>query len=893
MRRPRIRSAAVELGLVAVLGCFGPAAAADLYGGGSDLDSELRSLLTSTDAEKRRIGVEQLAGLEPRRAAPHLYARLRDPDASVRARAARALGPGAFYDAAPLLIACLSDADSGVRSACAEALGQFGSLPPDLTARATVTLGRALGDSQYEVRMEALRAIERLFQSRLLGPSEAQLLLGPVLLRAEDEHVGVRRAAVAALGRLGPLSVPAELLRRAVVALLGRLSDSARDVRTEALASLNALGAAEAAPAALRLLQDPAEDVRRQALLYLGRIGYAAAVPLIVELYEGGPETLRRAAAQALGTVARGAGPPAAARALQALLSGLEREEARALSREALLQAGSAAVPALLDRLRQGMASQAEVGAVVDLLRDLGAQGEGKQPLPAALRKQAVEELAAELRRGRLPREQVVDALASQAEPSSARLLVGLLSDPAVAVRRRVIAALRQPGLLDARALDALVATTRDSDHEVSTQATLLLAELPANASQLGRARLLELLRTGDLETRLFAAQALGRSAQRTPPPPFDGSAVSALIGALNSSGEGLAELRVRRAAAAALGQVVTATPDLRGQAVTALLSLLRRGRGAASEAALPDVVAALGSTLRTAHSASWAGAQAEAARRTLLDLAVAGTDSDSSEAALALDALDALGALHDGQAAGRIARLLLHRDPLRRMRAAAALGNLLSSPGGDSGAAALLSALKDDGDLRVVSEAAWALGKLPRGASATGRAAAALHQLLAQREGNAAASYLDPDGAARGVRANALGALARLGQAEAGDAQWLGDTDPGVRANAALLLASLPSRSPGMEARLRDLLVTDEDHRVRENAERALAGPRQASERQNSLTLFQMDHDHKPFAETAYRLTLPDGLVRVGMTDRRGIAREEQLPGGSCEVELLLEPSR
>lgn len=897
-------------GILLLLGFSPLARAADLYGGGSDLDAELRGLLSSPDPEKRRLGIEQLAGLEPRIAAQHLMARLKDADASVRARAARALGPLALHDAAPLLLTGLSDADSGMRSACAEALGQFGALPPGLSSRAAGVLGRALGDSQYEVRMEALRAIERLLHGRLLGAGEGQQLLGPVLLRVEDEHVGVRRAAASVLGRLGPLSLPAELSRRAVVALLGRLSDTARDVRAQALESLTLLGAGEAASAALRLLQDPAEDVRRQALLYLGRVAYAPAVPLLIETFETGNDVLRPAAAQALGSVAAANKSPISESAARSLVQSLLREETRPLARQALIEVGGAAVPLVLSRLRQGGSGQAEVGALVDLLRDLGSVSAAPRALSTALRKQVSEELFVELRRGRLPREQVVDALAAQCEPSSVQLLVGLLFDAEVAVRRRAVAGLQKPGLLDLRAADALTAATRDSDREVRTQAVLLLGELPlSGARPPWLPRLLELAKAADPETRLAAVQALGRIAQPgggAPPAAaiaalLEGNAQSALIAALTTPGEGLAELRVRRAAAQALGQLVAAAPAQRGVVAAALLPLARRGHGA-GEWVLVEVVTAIGHVLRDAPSGSLPPGQGEAVRKLLLDLATAGGDAESGDAALSCEALDALGALRDPESAVRIARLIDgrhgHRDALRRARAASALGNLLGSSATETSLSALISTLKEDSDGRVIAEAAWAIGKLPRGSDGTTRAGAALRQILTRRDGGGS-GYLEPSlhgGFDRGVRTNVLGALFRLEQADVSDAQWLGDADAGVRANAALLLGALKVRSPGMEARLRNLTTTDEDHRVRQSAERALAsGGRTtpASERRHFLTMFQMDHDRRPLSETAYRLTLPDGLVRVGLTDRRGVAREELLPAGSCDVELLHEPPR
>ncbi len=889
---PRWRRAALLLAMLSTTWPLKMASAADLYGSGSDLDSEVRNLLSSSDAEKRRLGIEKLAGQDLRVAAAHLVARLSDQDGSVRARAARALGPAALQEAAALFIAGLSDAESSMRSACAEALGQYGALPPDLLGRAAATLGRALGDTQYEVRIESLRAILRLLHARVFGLVEAQQLLASILLRAEDEHVGVRHAAVRLLGAMGEVSMPVEPRRRAVVALLGRLSDSARDVRADALASLAALGASEAAKAALRLLQDPAEEVRRQALLYLGQIAYAAAVPVLAEIFANGEEGLRKAAAQALSGIASGP-------ALEALCAGLSREEWRGLARVALLPIGAAAVPVLLGRMRQGGAGAAEMEALVDLLRDIS--GAAAKPLPAPLQKQILEELSAELDRGRVPREHVIDALSKLIEPSATRLLVGLLFDKEVSVRRHAVLGLRQQSLLDQRALDALSSATRDEDREVRTQATLLLALLPARTAT---PRLFELLGAEDGDTRRAAAQALGHSAEHMSRDwqGVENAAVPALVTALRSgpgkSGDALSDLRARRAAAQALFQVVSAFPAVRAQAVSALLSALRRGQ--APLETWPELLSALGNVLRgdAGRGASLRGEQAVAVRKLLWDLAQVSSDSDSLEAALALQALDALAAMRDYEAAERIGRLLGHRDPLRKMRAASALGTLLSGARGDSPALALFAALKEETDSRVVAEVAWALGKLPRETALAKRAGIELRQLLS---GSApkGTKTMDPSLANldRAVRINTLGALVKLGQAQAEDAQWLQDGDASVRQNAVLLVTALPALSPGMQARLRNVESADADHRVREIAERALravaAGAARepfSKERFHFLTIYPMSHDDKPLVETAYRLIAPDGLVRVGITDRRGIAREELLPPGICQVELFTD---
>lgn len=875
-----------------------PAWGGDLYGGASDLPTELRSLLQATDPARRREGVERLEGLEPRLATPYLIQRLSDGDAGVRARAAQGLALASALDAAPLLLDCLSDADPPVRVACADAVGQFGALPRELQARAAATLARALGDTQYEVRTEVLRALGRMLRAQALPREDVGPLLGPVLLRVEDENVGVRRAAAAVLGRLGSLALPKELMARVSVALLGQLSDAARDVRAEALASLGELRTAAAAPAALRMLRDPTDEVRRQAVLCLGRLQYAGAVPALVELLESNAEPLRVSAATALGQIARpepGARPEqlaAAQAAVTELLRGLEREELRALARDALLFADGAAIPGLCARLQQA-GGQIEIGATIELLRDLASSASSEQ------RPLIIKALTAELWRRRVPREQVLEALTVLHDRSTAPLFAGLLSDRDTAVRRQAIVALRQPGMLDERAADAMLAATRDTDQEVRLQATYALGEIGGQAAQ---DRLAELLRgaapvgakaspspdRSPPELRAAAALALARAAQARPAAPLSDSAWSALLTAVAAPAEApgaggspestrhaaAAEQRVRRAAANALTQAAALSPAQKAPLASALLAALRKTRG---DAALSEVLTALGGVLR--------GSPSDPARDALLAVAQASAEPMSKEAGDALDALDALAAIRDPAAAPKLLRLLGHRDPLRRARATAAVGTLLAVAPTATLVDALSGVISQEGDPRVVAEAAWALGELAvaRATPLVARAVAALRQVLSRRGDSPAEAA---------VRANALAALGRLGVSELGDAFWLADPNPAVRANAAWLVGALQARSPGLRARLRNLGVVDPDHHVRQSAAAALAGRRPAplAMRTHWLGMYQVDYDRRPLANARYRLVLPDGLVRVGVTDHRGIARQELLPDGECDLETVPE---
>lgn len=853
-------------------------------------------MLTSPDAARRQEAAERLQGLPAKVSGPHLLQRLRDGDPGVRARAAKSLGPLVLVDAAPLLIDCISDPDSSVRSACADALGQFGALPREQLTRATAQLGRALGDTQFEVRLEVLRALDRLLQAGLFSTADATLLLGPLLLRVEDENVGVRRGAVSALGQLRSLSLPKELLARVVVAVLGRLSDSARDVRAEALASLGKLGSSSVGQAALRMLRDPTEEVRKQAVLCLGRLRFAPAVPALVEIFESGPLPLRAAAATALGQLAispDGSEPAAAATsttvsapsvlALESLLRGVQRPELRPLARESLLTSGAKVLPAVLQRLRGGTGTQSaavaaeEVTALVELLRDLAKTASQPQ------RRELTQALIEELWRGRLPREQLLDALAVVGDQSSAAVCAGLLADKDVVVRRHAVRALRQPGLLDRRALDALLQATRDSDFEVAVTATQALGDLGGEPAL---ARLVQILtapagvgtaaEASSVALRVAAATALGQASGHAGATVAGEQVMLPLVTVISTFREGAGEQRVRRAAAMALGRVCAGARQVPSAVLAALVTAVRKGRG--NQAAWPEVLAALGSVVRVQRPGS------DAARELLTDLALSSGEPGSPEAGLALDALDALAALRDPVVARRLLRLAEHRDPLRRLRAAAVFGALLSTPGADVSAlvATLVSLLLQDQDARVVAEAAWALSQLSKEAAQAKQAIFSLRQAVLPNAVH---------GQVASVRSNAVAALARLGAATVADAECLTDEDPGVRANCAQLLASLPSRSPGMDARLRNLAVVDADPRVRASALASLGGkkPVPLSQRQHWLGMYQIDYDGKPLDETRYRLTLSDSLVRVGFTDTRGIAREELLPGGTCDLEPIL----
>jgi HEAT repeat protein len=410
--------------------------------------------------------------------------------------------------------------------------------------------------------------------------------------------------------------------------------------------------------------------------------------------------------------------------------------------------------------------------------------------------------------------------------------LVSLLGAPSAVARRHAAEALR--GHVDARATSALAAATADEDRDVRVIAIGELGRLGAreSAGELERA-----LASSDEATAAAAAHALGQIyAGRA-----DRHAVDILVAALGRS-----ERRVRREAADAIAHVADggATP-----------LLLRAVRTAAPDRRATAIVA-LGGAVRRRPDAT--------ARELLFGYA------EGSDAAAALAALDALGAMGDKGAVGRLQHLVESRfDDDVRGRAVAALGDI----GGDEAAHTLVTMLAGDyGDPRIRAEAAWALGKLKHaGDAVVGPLAQALHA------------------SAPAVRANAAAALFRLGRAPDDLLRLVDDRDPAVRGNAALALG----KTPKARASLVRLSERDEDRYARAAAKRALAGP-SPSPAADWIALDVVDFDGAPLGDAGYRLVLPDGLQRAGVTDERGVIREESVPAGACT--LLLDeaaPSR
>jgi HEAT repeat protein len=272
---------------------------------------------------------------------PALEKLLKDPDAGVRARTAKALARmgTAARPALPALKAAIGDEAAAVRAAAAEALGNFrtgdaGVVPP---------LKAALKDAEKEVRKEVVGALKQLAP----GNEEAVAALGAALL--DDDP---------------------EILLEAAEALAGRGAD-----------------AREPGAALADVLRTGRRQAREEALWALGRLGPAAAsaAGVVEDLMEnGGDRGIRGDAAVALVRISPDRAERVAEKLGEWVLGDYAEAWTKALSR--LGPVARAAVPDLLaaldDRAGRGVESRKEI------IGALGAMGPDAAEAVPVLRKE-------------------------------------------------------------------------------------------------------------------------------------------------------------------------------------------------------------------------------------------------------------------------------------------------------------------------------------------------------------------------------------------------------------------------------------------------------------------------------------------------------------------------
>lgn len=470
--------------------------------------------LTHPDSTLRRSAAFALSqlGEHGASAAPALFRLLRDPDPSVRAEAAQALGGlrrSVWVQVVDALRERLSeDDDPRVRRSAAFALGNLAeaisSGNAEIRGPVQEALVRALQDAEPAVRQNAAWALGEF------GDNPPTVAIERLIELLHDADELVRRDVASALGTLRPpirvavrplfnlLQIdPEVVVRQAALTSLVNVVDPAdtfvvhalRALVNEedaelarpaalALANIGGVEAAVAVPLLCRMLEEPGVDTRRLAAAALLRIGppAAEAVLTLARALDDGDAPVRRAAALALGRI--GAQSSAALPQILARLDGEKEEEVRASLVEALAVMSPAiepAVPSLRRLARADPNADVRIKAVLALgrLPDLG----GRETIP------------------------LLETLLSEAAPGS-RLL---------RYNTAVVLALHRGAEASEKTLDTLLALMEDKQIQIYGGADASVrsggAEAQAGESTVRRKY------TGD--GRTLAAQALGQVGPR------------------------------------------------------------------------------------------------------------------------------------------------------------------------------------------------------------------------------------------------------------------------------------------------------------------------------------------------------------------------------------------
>lgn len=394
--------------------------------------TKLIDALQHGNEERRRSAARHLRPYGPagKAAIPALTVALEDKDDYVRAYAALALSTidPTSQDAVRSLIAhLLAHFAEGVRKEAAEALGDMGPAAKN----AVPALIAALKDEHHEVRDAALAALGKI------GPAAKEAV--PAILQVRAWELKLK-----SLAKIGPAAVPA-----LIAALDG-------DDAQTALKALSMMGpdAKDAVPALVAGITkyDDAVDV-------LVRIGPAAISVLLATLKKPDENWEKRSqASKTLGKI----GGPAVPLLVAALKEG--DQYVRRLAAEALVYAGSDAVPAL-NTLLQDKNPRERIAAAKIL-------GDAHLFTPALIT--AMKDPEPEVRLA------VVRALNKGSDTSQDALsaIIEALKDKKLEVRLAAIDALKGTGFSCEDLLSALTKALRDPEWKVRWKAAEAVGKL-------------------------------------------------------------------------------------------------------------------------------------------------------------------------------------------------------------------------------------------------------------------------------------------------------------------------------------------------------------------------------------------------------------------------------
>lgn len=417
----------------------------------------LITLLNDPSPLVRRTVATTLGQLGDLHAVEPLLRTLRDQKPGMRKAVATALGQLGDARAVAPLVQCLHDKDPETRLAVETALVKLGVAAVD-------PLIALLQEQDNSVRQAALRVLAGIHDPRSAAPlvqmlnagandlrlvaqalesmgwqpstavervrfafahgrydepvTEGETHVAPLVEILKDRNTDNRRAAAAALGKIGN--------RRATPHLLVILADDSSEVREAAARALGQLRDEQAVAGLVALLNDDNQEVLEAAAAALGAIGDPQAIEPLILATRQDDHRVRTAALAALGQY----DDPRTTEPLMLALRD-KRYDVRKAAMQALIKLGSSVIPVMESAL---LDTEPQVRrAAATILRHL-------------------------------------------AEPESVWMLMRALHDENPGVRREVLGALGRLG--DPQTLDAIANRIQDEDCEVQLAAVHALGDL-------------------------------------------------------------------------------------------------------------------------------------------------------------------------------------------------------------------------------------------------------------------------------------------------------------------------------------------------------------------------------------------------------------------------------
>ena len=684
----------------------------------------------------------------------------------------------------------------------------------------------------------------------------------------------MREEVARALGRIGDT--------RAVVPLIGKVQDSVSEVRKVTARALGDLGDQRAAGALMLALQDPSAEVRLEAVGALGKLRSDEATPAIAPLVDGsagenggglpatrtsssaqgaGAAEVRAAALRALGRI----GSEAAVKILVAALAKDDPAAARSPVRDALAAAGKPAEAALVVALANGTSTTTTAAGAALVLGTLRSPDGAKAIVRA-------------MQRGTVPLRAGVRALAQIGSPTALPTVLELFDDPDPTTRKEAIraaASLLDPAQIDGRAVDPASASLRDASTPIDEKIELVRL-LGRTGAPRAEAVLLPLMTAKPPALRLAVIEALGSLRVPLTPTTIEASKqapsalpklASSLLAALDDESP-----EVRLGAAMALAHVgggAVAQELLRRLAVAAEQDRSALGIAISGALARSDD-AGLAASVRAAYATA-----PESARDALIEGLgrMRGPDAGRALDEIAAGSIDDRRKVAEALAGHAemeesLRRLAGDADPGVRANAAWSLGTV-----GAKGSLAVLGRLTGDPDVAVAGNAVASLGRIAGRAAAAGEVAKGLCAALGD-----ARPY---------VRANALLGLSVAGATcEPGTASDLlaRDSSESVRLAAADYLARAASGASAEAADKRALVrcVSEEkDARVAGRCAKPAPTTKPDATLDDIAVYVIPDGRRAPEPRSPFALVRADGLMRLGLADRRGEIFETAAPAG------------